>query len=230
MHQLRPSPGASGVPRAADNLSLSHITRVTTPSMHIEPRVLEGRSVRLEPLTIDHLTALTEIGLDPDLWRFTLVRNLTPADMRKYVETALAEQQLGQSLPFATVDRASRRVVGSTRFATIDRTHRRVEIGWTWIARPWQRTTINTEAKYLMLRHAFEVWKCLRVELKTSSKNERSRRAILRIGAKEEGTLRKHQINADGTPRDSVYFSVIDDEWSSVKQHLEEMMLRPTAV
>jgi RimJ/RimL family protein N-acetyltransferase len=99
-----------------------------------------------------------------------------------------------------------------------------VEIGWTWIARPWQRTAVNTEAKFLMLRHAFEVWRCMRVELKTNSKNERSRRAILRIGATEEGTLRKHQLNVDGTTRDSVYFSITDDEWPAVKQRLEEMM------
>jgi N-acetyltransferase len=122
------------------------------------------------------------------------------------------------------VERSSGRVVGCTRFAAIDRGHRRVAIGWTWIGRPWQRTAVNTEAKFLMLRHAFEVWRCMRVELKTSSKNERSRRAILRIGATEEGTLRKHQLNADGTPRDSVYFSVIDDEWPAVKRRLHEMM------
>jgi RimJ/RimL family protein N-acetyltransferase len=195
-----------------------------TESMIIEPCILEGMHVRLEPLTIGHLGALTAIGLDPDLWRWTLARNRTPEDMRQYVETALAEQRAGQSLPFATVERISGRVVGSTRFAAIDRTHRRVEIGWTWIASPWQRTAVNTEAKYLMLRHAFEVWRCMRVELKTNAKNERSRRAILRIGATEEGTLRKHQLNADGTSRDSVYFSVIDDEWPSVKQRLETMM------
>jgi RimJ/RimL family protein N-acetyltransferase len=197
---------------------------VMTQQMNVEPLILEGTHVRLEPLTIEHLEALTAIGLDPDLWRWTLARNQTPEDMRRYVETALAEQRAGQSLPFATVVRSSGEVVGATRFASIDRTHRRVEIGWTWIARRWQRTVVNTEAKYLMLRHAFEVWGCLRVELKTNAKNERSRRAILRIGATEEGTLRKHQLNADGTSRDSVYFSIIDDEWPSVKERLETMM------
>jgi RimJ/RimL family protein N-acetyltransferase len=198
--------------------------------MLIQPVILEGTTVRLEPLSIDHLDALTEIGLDPDLWQFTLARAQTPRDMRQYVETALAEARAGQSLPFATVERSSGRVVGSTRFAGIDAVHRRVEIGWTWIGRPWQRTALNTEAKYLMLRHAFEAWRCLRVELKTSAKNERSRRAILRIGAKEEGTLRKHLINADGTSRDSVYFSVIDDEWPLVKARLEGMMARSTSM
>jgi RimJ/RimL family protein N-acetyltransferase len=195
-----------------------------TDAMTVEPCVLEGTHVRLEPLSTDHLDALTAIGLDPELWRWTLSRNQTPEDMRRYVETALAEQRAGQSLPFATVERGSGRVVGSTRFAAIEPVHRRVEIGWTWIARPWQRTAINTEAKLLMLRHAFEVWRCLRVELKTNAKNERSRRAILRIGATEEGTLRKHQLNADGTSRDSVYFSITDDEWPAVKQRLEGMM------
>ncbi len=192
--------------------------------MPLQPVTLVGAAVRLEPLTREHVPALEEVGLDPELWRWTLTQNRTPDDMRRYVETALAEQRAGQSLPFATVERASGRVVGSTRFATIERAHRRVEIGWTWIARPWQRTAVNTEAKYLMLRHAFEVWGCVRVELKTNAKNERSRRAILRIGATEEGTLRKHYINADGTPRDSVYFSITDDEWPAVKRRLERML------
>lgn len=192
--------------------------------MMIESVVLEGAHVRLEPLTLGHLDALTEVGLDPDIWRWTLARLLTPEDMRRYVETALEEERSGIAIPFATVERTSGRVVGSTRFHGIERAHRRVEIGWTWIARPWQRTAVNTEAKYLMLRHAFEVWGCLRVELKTNAKNDRSRRAILRIGATEEGTLRKHQINADGTSRDSVYFSIIDDEWPATKSRLEAML------
>ena len=203
---------------------IAHRTPDGSPAMIIEPATLEGAHVRLEPLTLGHMGALTEIGLDPDLWQWTLARNLTPDDMRRYVETALAEQRAGQSVPFATVERSSGRVVGSTRFAAIERAHRRVEIGWTWIAKPWQRTVVNTEAKFLMLRHAFEVWGCMRVELKTNARNERSRRAIVRIGATEEGTLRKHQLNADGTSRDSVYFSVIDDEWPAVKRRLEAML------
>jgi RimJ/RimL family protein N-acetyltransferase len=203
-----------------------HLTAASSQQMTVEPCVLEGAHVRLEPLSLEHLDALAAVGLDPELWRWTLTQNHTPDDMRRYVETALAEQRAGQSLPFATVERGSGRVVGSTRFATIERVHRRVEIGWTWIARPWQRTAVNTEAKYLMLRHAFEVWRCVRVELKTNAKNDRSRRAILRIGATEEGTLRKHYINADGTPRDSVYFSITDDEWPAVKERLEGMIAR----
>ena len=122
--------------------------------------------------------------------------------------------------------RSSGRAIGSTRFGNIEPTHRRIEIGWTWIGRPWQRTVINTEAKYLMLRHAFEEWKCIRVELKTNAKNVRSRAAIARIGGKEEGTLRRHMINADGSYRDSVYFSILDDEWPNVKARLEERLGR----
>jgi RimJ/RimL family protein N-acetyltransferase len=192
----------------------------------LEPRVLEGAHVRLEPLTLEHLDGLTAVGLDPEIWRWTVAQNYTPEDMRRYVETALAEQRAGESLPFATVERRSGSVVGSTRFTAFERKHRRVEIGWTWIARPWQRTVLNTEAKYLMLRHAFEVWQCVRVELKVNPKNERSRRAVLRIGATEEGTLRKHQLNPDGTPRDWVYFSIVDDEWPAVKTRLESMLTR----
>ena len=222
-----------GIGRAMAAVSRSALARagtrrdiraVSTERMAVEPCVLEGTHVRLEPLTLDHLDALTAVGLHADIWRWTLARNYTPEDMRCYVETALAEQRAGQSLPFASIDRRSGRVVGSTRFAAIERAHRRVEIGWTWIAPPWQRTAINTEAKYLMLRHAFQVWQCVRVELKANALNERSRRAILRIGAKEEGTLRKHLLSLDGTPLDYVFFSVTDDEWPLVKRGLEGMM------
>jgi RimJ/RimL family protein N-acetyltransferase len=140
------------------------------------------------------------------------------------VESALAEQRAGTALPFATVERASGTVVGTTRFASAVHEHARVEIGWTWIAPRWQRTGVNTEAKLLMLRHAFDVMRVRRVELKTSALNLRSRAAILRIGASEEGTLRKHMINADGSARHSVYFSVTDDDWATVRPRLEAML------
>ncbi|MEX1276209.1 MAG: GNAT family protein, partial [Bacteroidota bacterium] len=123
--------------------------------------------------------------------------------------------------------RSSGTVVGSTRFANIERTHRRLEIGWTWVARAWQRTPINTEAKYLMLTHAFETLGCIRVELKTDSLNEKSRKAMLRIGAKEEGTLRNHMITQEGRIRHSVYYSITNDEWPGVKRLLEEKLTRP---
>jgi RimJ/RimL family protein N-acetyltransferase len=119
------------------------------------------------------------------------------------------------------IDKASRRIIGSTRYGNIDRVHHRVEIGWTWVARQWQRSAVNTEMKYLLLRHAFETLKCIRVELKTDSLNERSRAAILRIGAREEGTFRNHMITASGRIRHTVYFSILDSGWLDVKTRLE---------
>lgn len=144
--------------------------------------------------------------------------------MRQYVETALLEQKNGVSLPFVTIEKSSDTVVGCTRYMNIDRHHRRLEIGSTWVAPAWQRTRVNTEAKYLMLRHAFAELRCHRVELKTDSLNEKSRNAILRIGAKEEGTLRNHMITYSGRLRHTVYFSIIDTEWPEVKTRLEEKL------
>ena len=193
--------------------------------MDLSPVTLQGRRVRLEPLSLDlHFKGLLETGLDPDLWRFTLSKVATPDDLRRYLQDALREQAAGKALVFATVDIASGRIAGCTRFGNIETAHRRAEIGWTWVGRPFQRSPVNTEAKYLMLRHAFETWRCLRVELKTGSLNQRSRDAIRRIGGSEEGTLRKHSIAEDGFVRDTVYFSIIDDEWPSVKARLEVMM------
>jgi RimJ/RimL family protein N-acetyltransferase len=194
--------------------------------MNIQPVTLEGRHIRLEPLSLAHHAQLCEIGLDPEIWRWTTSLIRTPEDMRTYIETALKLQADGSALPFATIETASGRAVGSTRFGNIDRANRRVEIGWTWIGLKWQRTVVNTEAKYLMLRHAFETLGCIRVELKTDVLNERSRKAILRIGAKEEGTLRNHMIVPGGRIRDSVYFSIIDREWPEVKAGLEEKLAR----
>jgi RimJ/RimL family protein N-acetyltransferase len=146
------------------------------------------------------------------------------AGMLRYVAEALAEQRAGTALPFATVLRESGRVIGSTRFGSASPAHRRIEIGWTWLAAEWQRTGANTEAKYLMLRCAFERWDCLRVEFKTNVLNAPSRAAICRIGAREEGILRRHMVNEDGSRRDSVYFSVIAEEWPEVKRRLEGML------
>ena len=186
--------------------------------------VLEGRHVRLEPLTESHHAALTEVGLDPDLWALIPYRVTTPEEMTAYIERALKDQAAGVSLPFATIDRASGKIVGSTRYMNVERAHRRVEIGATWIARPWQRTAINTEAKYLMLCYAFETLGCIRVELKTDALNRRSRNAIQRIGAMEEGVFRRHIITWSGRVRDSVYFSVVDREWPRVKAALESRL------
>lgn len=195
--------------------------------VNIQPTTLEGKYVRLEPLTLDHLAPRCDVGLDPELWRLIPTPINTQEDMRTYIETALKLQAEGTALPFATVEKSSNKVIGSTRFANIDKTHRRVEIGWTWIARPWQRTVINTEAKYLMLRHAFETLSCIRVELKTDALNAKSRAAMLRIGAKEEGIFRSHIITQSGRIRDSVYYSIIDKEWPAVKTSLEERLTRP---
>jgi RimJ/RimL family protein N-acetyltransferase len=145
----------------------------------------------------------------------------TQSDFERFVDKAFIEQERGESIVFATVERSLSRVIGSTRFMNIDWANRRVEIGSTWIAPPWQRTPVNTEAKYLMLQHAFEVWKSIRVELKTDALNERSRNAILRLAAKEEGTLRKHLVTWTGRVRDTVYFSILDTEWPQVKARLE---------
>ncbi len=185
------------------------------------PLTLQGDHVRLEPLSLNHLDSLCEFGLDPELWRFTTTQLRTREDMKEYVDTALRSQEEGTALPFATIELKSGRVIGSTRFANIENHHRRMEIGWTWVGVPWHRTAVNTEAKYLMLRHAFESCGCIRVEFKTDSINERSRRALLRVGARQEGTFRNHMIVHDGRIRHTVYFSVIDSEWPEVKKNLE---------
>jgi N-acetyltransferase len=188
--------------------------------MRVEPIVLEGAHVRLEPLTLEHHAALCEVAFDDEIWRFTSAYVATPVDLARYIDAALREEAAGRSLPFATIDRQSGRAIGSTRFGNIEPAHRRVEIGWTWLGRRWQRTALNTEAKYLMLGHAFERLGCMRVELKTNALNARSRAAIARLGAKEEGTLRRHMIGERGDVRDTVYFSILDDEWPAVRDRL----------
>jgi RimJ/RimL family protein N-acetyltransferase len=190
--------------------------------MIIEPVTFAGRWVRLEPLRAEHADALWAAAQDDaeEIFRWYTVRMASADDLRAWVDAALQEQQAGTSLPFVILDRRSQRVVGSTRFMNIDRTHRRVEIGNTWIAPGWQRTGINTEAKLLMLRHAFRVWGCIRLELKTDALNTRSRQAILRLGAREEGTFRKHFVTHSGRIRDSVYFSILDEEWPQIEGRL----------
>lgn len=192
-----------------------------TAEMNVGPVTLEGRHARLEPLALAHVAGLAEVGLDEELWRWIPTAVRTREEMAAYIETALDEQQRGVSLPFAIVEKATGRAIGSTRYGNIDRTHHRVEIGWTWVTREWQRTAINTEAKYLLLKHAFESLGCMRVELKTDSLNGKSRAAILRIGAKEEGIFRNHMITASGRIRHTVYFSIVDSEWPAVKACLE---------
>lgn len=192
--------------------------------MKLTPVVLEGKHVRLEPLSESHHEGLCAIGLDPELWKMIPSQVLDAEQMMGYIRAALADRERGTAMPFATIEKASGTIVGSTRYMNIDATHKRVEIGSTWIAPPWQRTAINTEAKYLMMRHAFETLGCNRVELKTDSLNIKSRNAILRIGARQEGILRSHMVTWSGRLRDTVYFSVIAPEWPEVKANLEAKM------
>ena len=190
------------------------------------PVNLQGKYVRLEPLRPEHAVKLWEIAKDHlhELFRWIPYRLESLEDFQVLNRHLLEEQKRGLTVPFATFERKSGQIAGTTRFMNMDLPNRKVEIGSTWIAPRWQRTAVNTEAKFLMLQHAFEVWKCLRVELKTDSLNQRSRRAILRLGAKEEGTLRKHMVTWNGRQRDSVYFSILDTEWPEVKAGLERKM------
>lgn len=192
--------------------------------MNVVPVTLEGWVVRLEPLSESHHAELCEVGLDPELWTWTNVGIATPQEMTEYIRAAQAAQAAGTALTFATTLRDSGRAIGGTRFMNIEPAHRRVEIGFTWIGCQWQRSAVNTEAKYLMLRHAFETWNCIRVELKTDVLNRRSREAIARIGATEEGVLRRHIITQSGRVRDTVYYSILDSEWPILKANLEQKL------
>ena len=198
-----------------------------SPLQIVTPVTLEGSVVRLEPIRHEHADIFWEVAKDSldDIFQWIPYRMKSLEDFQHVVDKALVEQERSESVVFAIVERSSGRIIGSTRFMNIDRINRRVEIGSTWIAQAWQRTGVNTEAKYLMLRHAFEAWQCMRVELKTDALNQRSRNAILRIGAKEEGTLRKHLITSTGRVRDTIYFSILDTEWPEVKIHLERKLL-----
>ena len=194
--------------------------------MDVAPVILSGDRVSLEPMQKDHIPALCEIGLKRELWKWTLTDVCDVKAMEAYVQNALDDKAKGVSLPFVTRDNESNRIVGSTRFGNIDIPNRKTEIGWTWIAPESQRTFVNTEAKLLMLTHAFEFWKCIRVEFKTDALNTRSRAAIGRLGAKEEGVFRNHMITECGRFRDSVYFSIIESEWEVVKNNLTAMLKR----
>ena len=188
--------------------------------MQIEKVTLHGNSVRLEPLTEQHLNGLAEAIFDGDLWELPVTLVPHPNDLPAFLESAETQFSNGKELAFATIDERSGKVVGSTRFRNIETAHKRVEIGSTFIAQSWQRSHINTEAKYLMLRHAFEHWQCNRVELLTDFLNNKSRAAIARIGAREEGILRSHMLMHDGRIRDSVIFSLVAGEWPQAKARL----------
>ena len=195
-------------------------------SSPIEPVTLEGDHVRLEPMSFAHVPALSEVAFQPSIWRWMPLRLETAEETRAYVASALESAATGTQLPFVTVDRATGRAIGSTRYLEIALDHRRLEIGWTWIAPAWQRSAVNTEAKLLMLEHAFDRLDCRRVEFKTDARNERSRAALLGIGATFEGIFRKHVVLRDGSPRDSAWFSIIDDEWPAIRDRLRLRLAR----
>ena len=190
--------------------------------MNIKPVVLQGRWVRLEPLAEGHVPQLAIAGRDEAIWQFMRYGQITTEPgMRAWVLELLEAQSQGPDLPFAVIHLASGVAIGSTRYLEIRRLHRSLEIGGTWYGLAFQRTAVNTECKYLLLRHAFEGLGCLRVQFKTDLRNERSQRALERIGAVKEGVLRNHMILPDGTIRHSVYYSIIESEWPAVKALLE---------
>jgi RimJ/RimL family protein N-acetyltransferase len=194
------------------------------PKTSIESVALQGPRIALEPLSAEHLPGLALAILDGRLWEIPVTNVPHPDDLPPFFDRAVARYDAELERPFVTVDLASRTIVGSTRFMNINREHRRVEIGFTFIAQSWQRTYVNTEAKYLMLRHAFETWCCNRVEFITDVLNEKSRAAIRRLGASEEGVLRNHMIMRNGRLRDSVIHSVLRDEWPKIRSRLEAVL------
>lgn len=181
---------------------------------------LTGRRVRLEPLSLGHLDGLAAVGLDPAIWRFTVARPVDRDGLRAWIETALANAAAGTEQPFATIDLAEGRPIGSTRYLSIVPEHRRLEIGWSWLAPRWQGTGANREAKYLLLEHAFERLGVNRVEFKTDSLNERARSALLGIGSTFEGIFRDHMVMPEGRLRHSAWYSVVTEDWPVVKARL----------
>ena len=193
--------------------------------MNVKPVTLSGHVVRLEPLAEAHVPDLTLAGQDEDIWRYMLYGTIrSEAQMQSWVQELLSRQAQGTDLPFAVIHLQAGCAIGATRYLDIRLRDRAVEIGGTWYAPAFQRTAVNTESKYLLLMHAFEELGCVRVQFKTDLRNERSQRAIERLGAVREGVLRKHIITPDGTARDSVYYSIIDTEWPAVKARLEEKL------
>jgi RimJ/RimL family protein N-acetyltransferase len=194
--------------------------------MTTTPLTLKGKLVCLEPLGWEHLPVLTEIAVNnPEVWKWTFSLH-DEAAVRKFMELAFKTRDAGTAIPFAVRSLRDNTIVGTTRYSFIETEHRKLEIGYTWLGPKYQRTGINVEMKYLMLRHAFEEMHCARVALKTHHKNLKSQAAIRALGAVDEGTSRNHMVHYDGTPRHSVWFSILDDEWPQVKARLEERMLR----
>jgi RimJ/RimL family protein N-acetyltransferase len=189
------------------------------------PVVLQGQLVRLEPLERRHAADLLLAAADPDIWLYLpLPQPRSPAQIEELIAEARRDAAKGEQIPFAVVDRTRGRAIGSTRYLEIRPADRALEIGWTWYAKEAQRTAVNTECKFLLLRHAFEALGALRMQFKTDRRNLRSQRAIERIGAVKEGVFRKQRIMPDGYVRDTVYYSILDAEWPAVKARLREFL------
>lgn len=193
---------------------------MTDASASLEPPILTGERVELRPLDLSDRQALLDAAADGQMWNLKVTVVPGPETIDAYIDTALQGCATGTVMPFAIVDRASGRVIGSTRFWKIDRKNRKLEIGHTWLSESAQRTRANTEAKWLLLGYAFDVLQCVRVQFTTDELNEKSRAAILRLGAKQEGIVRHERIMPDGRKRNSVRFSIIDDEWPEVRARL----------
>ncbi|MFL1501768.1 GNAT family N-acetyltransferase [Pseudomonas sp. O64] len=187
---------------------------------------LTGNTVELQPLQREHAAALVEAAADGELWNLNVTNVPGPETVDKYLDIALIGREAGSMIPFAVVRRDSGQVVGSTRFWKVDRVNRKLEIGHTFLAQSTQKTAVNTEAKLLLLTYAFEVLECVRVQFSTDELNEKSRAAILRLGALQEGIVRHERIMPDGRKRNSVRFSIIDSEWPQVKANLQAKLLR----
>jgi RimJ/RimL family protein N-acetyltransferase len=186
----------------------------------VEPVTLEGRHVRIEPLAHEHADGVRAAAADGELWRLWYTSVPAPDKTTEWIDIALDMRDRLGAMPFVVRERASGDIVGATRYFNVDAANRRLEIGHTWYAKRVQRTAVNTECKLLLLTHAFEALGCIAVEFRTSSFNSQSREAIARLGAKQDGILRSHQILPDGTLRDTVVFSIIAPEWPAVKRHL----------
>jgi len=193
--------------------------------MRIEAVTLEGKFVRLEPLSIKHKDGLCQAISDGELWQLYVTLVPHPDNIDAFFSKAQEAFEVGDGLAFATIDKNTNQIAGSTRFMKANLPNKRIEIGFTFLGKSWQKTRINTEAKLLMLSHAFETLALNRVELLTDYLNNTSRQAILRLGAKEEGILRNHMIMPDGRVRDSVLYSIIENEWPGIKQHLSRKLL-----
>jgi len=203
------------------------MTARMAPDFDPRPVVLTGRHVRLEPLSQTHAAALFRAGSDPEIWRYMPRGPLRdPADTEQFIAEAEEATASGAQIAFAIVHGASGAVIGSTRYLELRPRDRALEIGWTWIASAHQRTPVNTECKLLLLGHAFETLGAVRVQFKTDSRNQQSQTAIERIGGRREGVLRKSMVMWDGFVRDSVYYSIVDDEWPAAKDRLLAMLER----